>query len=245
MRAVRRCLDNYDITWHTTCYITSTYAMSNPPFIRPRLPTSPAALSKDLSPAEVFQQAATQLAAVVGNLNRHNESPSTRSRWPYYTNDAACQVAEALVQVCETRQPFLWRSPSANSRSMQIKWRQGLRYLLDHLDEAGDYAKLADQVSTIQMPGAGLRIQIRRSLPNHTIQRQDDNWREEFQEFLAQSIAGSTFERDMALTPQESAWIIECLDPVKQFVSHNQPNERLLRVTILNYLTADDNPTNP
>lgn len=194
------------------------------------------------TPQELLARATRELRAM-NEIRSKSQSGGGRSRFPYYCDTAAAEVADIIdsVSAASPPQPFLWHSNSCTSSTLRCKWQQGLRYLIEHMDEDGEYKRLSDQLRIIMVAGVGLRIcPIASNLNTRVLTPVDDNWKRDFQEFLARSEANSVFERIVILPPEEHEWLWNLVNgEAAEFLSHNivPPGQRQtqnIRIQILN-----------
>lgn len=195
----------------------------------PPSPPAPAEPGKVLSALITsYKQSATVKA---------RSSTVGKCRYPYFTATAANEIADILDTVIATKQPQFWKSAVLQYSTLKAKWYQGLRYLLEHMDEDGEYARLLnDDIGWRPIPGAGIRIFPKSPQAGKSVlQPLDLQWKDDFQDFLNTAQPGSTFERITAVTPEEQQWLMGILNSpdLRPFISHNQPCDSRVIVTIL------------
>lgn len=154
-----------------------------------------------------------------------------KSRWPYYTEQHATEVLEIFETVAKSQTPYFWTSEVLTVNTLKARYRQGLKYALANMeDPENPWVKpLIESVQIRELEG-GIRFYPRIKT---TIAAVDTKWREDFEAFIAASEIGSTFERFTALSDSEVEWLVQFLDSIKDLVSHNQPNNKHIRVQIL------------
>lgn len=182
------------------------------------------------NPSDLLNQVASQLQSQT--LHARQCKQQRGSRLPYFDAHHANIVAEILCEVDEKQTPFLWHAAGVKLETLDAKYRQGLQYLIEFLDEDNSYKSLVKRIKVIKCGRIGLRFAPVLGATATTLVPMDDEWKVSFNTFLESCAPNSTWERFIALNESDQAWLMAVLDGVKEFITHNQPKQGHIMVHI-------------
>lgn len=158
-------------------------------------------------------------------------APKTgKSRYPYYTEQVAGEVIEAVHTALSTCRPVIWSASSVSVPTLYTRFRQGAQYVTDKLDP--EFTNKLRVIETTRIPKVGLRIAPREGVA--MLVDPNLSWRPEFERYIDDSQpGGEPFERiNLPLTKEDEEWIESVLSPLRHLFLYEISKHRLLVVRI-------------
>ena len=153
-----------------------------------------------------------------------------KSRYPYYNEQCAGEVIEAVHTALSTCRPVIWSVSSVSVPTLYTRFRQGAQYVTDKLDpEFGNKLRV---IETTRIPKVGLRIAPREGVA--MLVDPDLKWKPDLERYIDESQPGAeAFERiNLPLTKTDVDWIESVLSPLRHLFMYEIGQHRLLVVRI-------------
>lgn len=157
-----------------------------------------------------------------------NITIGTKRNPPYFNEEAAQTVLDAVHMTLTTCKPVIWSAEGTSINTLYLRFRQGAQYITNKLDP--DFPEKLAMVQVTRLPKIGLRIAPREGRTRITEQVP---WKADFEAFLDSSVPGNAFERiNLGLSDEEISWIHEQLYELRKFFTYEVSPTKLILVRV-------------
>ena len=153
-----------------------------------------------------------------------------KSRYPYYTEQAASMVIDTVHQCFTEYRPVIWPADHLTVNSLYLRFRQGVNYICDKLDP--EFGEKLRSIQVTKLQKIGLRIAPREgAIMSAAVQVP---WKGDLEQYLEDSQPGCPpFERiNLPLSSDDIQWIESTMFPLRELFMVEVSRYRLLIVRL-------------
>jgi hypothetical protein len=153
-----------------------------------------------------------------------------KSRYPYYTEQAAVMVIDTVHQCFTEFRPVIWPADHLTVNSLYLRFRQGVNYICDKLDP--NFGEKLRSIQVTKLQKIGLRIAPREGAIMSAAK--EIPWRGDLEQYLEDSTPGCPpFERiNLPLSSDDIQWIESTMFPLREMFMVEVSRYRLLIVRL-------------